>query len=267
MAPFYARKDSLNADGFIVKAAVTRYFFPRLLFYKSGEMNVIIRVLFTFPLALCSTVFLHVGLCAAHWMMSDNNAENNLHPYSVPAAHTRVWSHPQCLSSVVLHPCFFFSAMSADRRRAAGASSSLHGALLHHALLPEAAVGGLSHLHLLRQLPLQARLRRVTADLQFFKGERKTPCILPGFSGHLIRALEKMFLNDCLTLMSQSRSSCLTDCRYSIFILNLRGFLRVPLHNFWNVNYPFFWVHESLPTGFWKYEYIFQKLNISVTPV
>ena len=56
--------------------------------------------------------------------------------------------------------------MSADRGRAAGAPSSLHGALLHHALLPEASVGGLSHLHLLRQLPLQARLRRVTADLQ-----------------------------------------------------------------------------------------------------
>ena len=267
MAPFYARKDSLNADRFTVKATVTRYFFPRLLFHKSREMNVIIRVLFTFPLALCTTVFLRIGLGAAHWMMTDDNAENNLHPYSVPVAHTRVWSYPQCLSSVVLHLCVFFSAMSADRGRAAGASSSLHGALLHHALLPEAAVGGLSHLHLLRQLPLQARLRRVTADLQFFKGGRKTPCILPGFFGHPIQALEKMFLNDCPTLMSQSWASCLTDCRYSIFILNLRGFLRVPFHNFWNINYPFFEFMNPCQLDFENLNTFFQKINISVTPV
>ena len=110
--------------------------------------------------------------------------------------------------------------MSADRGRAAGAPSSLHGALLHHALLPEASVSGLSHLHLLRQLPLQARLRRVTADLQTLTlnlFEHK-----PFF----------LFLKGRLTLMSPSRASCFTECRYSIFILNLRGFLRVPLHNF-----------------------------------
>lgn len=61
-------------------------------------------------------------------------------------------------SNSSLPPC----VCAAGSRRAAGAPASLHGALLHHALLPEAAVRGLRHLHLLRQLPLQARLGRVT---------------------------------------------------------------------------------------------------------
>ncbi len=68
---------------------------------------------------------------------------------------------------------FFLSAVSAASRRAAGASSSLHGALLHHALLPEAAVSRFSHLHLLWQLALQAWLRRVTPGLHFFRTENK----------------------------------------------------------------------------------------------
>lgn len=60
--------------------------------------------------------------------------------------------HASKLNSLCMFPFplfSLFSAVSADGRRTPGASSTLHGALLHHALVPEAAVGGFGHLHFL----------------------------------------------------------------------------------------------------------------------
>lgn len=79
--------------------------------------------------------------------------------------HQRPPTRERCTHFLLCCLFFSFCAAAAGSRRAAGASSSLHGALLHNALLPEAAVGGFRHLHLLWQLPLQTWLRWVTPGL------------------------------------------------------------------------------------------------------
>lgn len=69
---------------------------------------------------------------------------------------TTIFSPPHSLSP---------SCGAAGGGRAARPPPCLHGALLHHAIVPEAAFGGVRHLHLLRQLAIPARLGRVTSSI------------------------------------------------------------------------------------------------------
>lgn len=72
-------------------------------------------------------------------------------------------------SSLTLSLTFSLSPFccAAGGGRAAWPPPRLHGALLHHAVVPEATFGGVRHFHLLRQLAIQARLGRVTPPSHF----------------------------------------------------------------------------------------------------
>lgn len=106
------------------------------------------RLFFTFHVwikhFICTTSF--IPECTHRWFVSCYNKHESLHNWT----------------EILPFLSFSLSVVLADRGWTTRVSSSLHGALLHHALLPKASVGRFSHLYLLRQLPLQTWLRRVT---------------------------------------------------------------------------------------------------------